>query len=168
MRLKIFSVRRISLICAYLIPHQINSIFFTITETCFIQAIFLTSSPTIRSLPAIHHGEVCKVSSSVGSYRSQYITISTIFTDVFLPSPPHNTSIHLALRRLCYRRCRIAGIFPSETKAPHPTSTISPIVLGNSSSMSPRTHIDITAVLKIPVMSDFQLTLNFTFFFMYL
>ena len=114
MRLKIFSVRRISLICAYLIPHQINSIFFTITETCFIQAIFLTSSPTIRSLPAAHHGEVCKVSSSVGSYRSQYITISTLFTDVFLPSPPHNTSIHLALRRLCYRRCRIAGTFLSE------------------------------------------------------
>ena len=54
------------------------------------------------------------ITSSVGSYRSQYITISTRFTDAFLPSSPHNTSIRLALRRLCYRRCLIAGTYPSE------------------------------------------------------
>ena len=54
------------------------------------------------------------ITSSVGSYRSQYITISSSFTDAFLPSSPHNTSIHLALRRLCYRRCLIAGMYPSE------------------------------------------------------
>lgn len=111
MRLKIFSVRRISLICAYLIPHQINSIFFTITETCFIQAIFLTSSPTIRSLPATHHGEVCKVPSSAGSFRPQYITISSSFTDAFLPSSLHSNTRHLALRLLCCRKCLIVGMF---------------------------------------------------------
>ena len=38
---------------------------------------FITSQPTIRSLPAAHHGEVCDLSksflicpSSVGNYRS--------------------------------------------------------------------------------------------------
>lgn len=67
-----------------------------------------------RSLPAAHHEEVCDYQSSVGSYRSQYITISSSFTDVFLPSSPHNTSIRLALRRLCYKRYLIAGMYPSE------------------------------------------------------
>ena len=51
------------------------------------------------------------ITSSVGSYRSQYITISTLFTDVFLPSSPHNTSIRRSFRRLCYRKCLIAGTF---------------------------------------------------------
>ena len=78
------------------------------------QLSFLTSSPIVRSLPAAHHGEVCDYPSSVGSYRSQYITISSSFIDVFLPSSPHNTSIHRALRRLCYRRCLIAEMYPSE------------------------------------------------------
>ena len=74
----------------------------------------ITSQPILRSLPAAHHEEVCDYQSSVGSYRSQYITISSSFTDAFLPSSPHNTSIRLALRRLCYRRCPIAGMYPSE------------------------------------------------------
>ena len=78
------------------------------------QLSFLTSSPIVRSLPAAHHGEVCDYPSSVGSYCSQYITISSSFIDVFLPSSPHNTSIHRALRRLCYRRCLIAETYPSE------------------------------------------------------
>ena len=49
--------------------------------------------------------------NKIGSFRSQYITISSNFTDAFLPSSPHSTSIRLALRRLCYRRCLIAGMF---------------------------------------------------------
>ena len=48
------------------------------------------------------------ITSSVGSYRSQYITISSSFTDAFLPSSPHSTITHLALRRPCCRRCQIA------------------------------------------------------------
>ena len=67
-----------------------------------------------RSLPAAHHEKVCDYQSSVGSYRSQYITISSSFTDTFLPSSLHNTSIRLALRRLCCRKCLIAGTFPNE------------------------------------------------------
>ena len=68
-----------------------------------------------RSLPAAHHGEVCNIiTSSVGSYRSHHITISSSFTDTFLPSWSHSTSIRLALRRLCYRRYLIAGMYPSE------------------------------------------------------
>lgn len=57
----------------------------------FLCIKFHASQPTVRSLPAAHHEEVCKVSSGVGSYpRSQYITISSSFTDVFLPSSLHN------------------------------------------------------------------------------
>ena len=67
-----------------------------------------------KSLPAAHHEEVCDYQSSVGSYRSQYITISSSFTDAFLPSSLHNTSIRQSLHRLCYRRCLIAETFPSE------------------------------------------------------
>ena len=67
-----------------------------------------------RSLPAAHHEEVCDYQSSVGSYRSQYITISSSFTDAFLPSSPRNTSIRRSFHRLCYRRCPIAGMYPSE------------------------------------------------------
>ena len=78
----------------------------------FILHIFANHN---RSLPAAHHEEVCDYQSSVGSYRSQYITISTLFTDVFLPSSPHKTSIRLSLRRLCCRICLIAGMFPNET-----------------------------------------------------
>ena len=79
----------------------------------------ITSQPIIeflilKSLPAAHHGEVCDYQSSTGSYRSQYITISSSFTDAFVPSSPHSRSIRLALRRLCYRRCLIAGTFPNE------------------------------------------------------
>ena len=86
----------------------------------FILHIFANHN---RSLPAAHHGEVCDIiTSSVGSYRSQYITISSSFTDVFLPSSPHNTSIRLVLRRLCYRRCLIAGTYPSEAIIAKPTS----------------------------------------------
>ena len=48
------------------------------------------------------------ITSSIGSYRSQYITVSFLFTDAFLPSSPHNTSARQALRRLCCRRCQIA------------------------------------------------------------
>ena len=55
------------------------------------------------------------ITSSVGSYHSQYITISSSFTDAFLPSSPHNTSIHRSFHRLCYRRCLIAGTFLSES-----------------------------------------------------
>ena len=81
----------------------------------FLCIKFHASQPTVRSLPAAHHEEVCKVSSGVGSYpRSQYITISSSFTDAFLPSSPHNTSIHRSFHRLCYRRCLIAGTFLSE------------------------------------------------------
>ena len=54
------------------------------------------------------------VHSSVGSYRSHHITISSSFTDVFLPSWSRSTSIRLALRRLCYRRYLLAGMYPSE------------------------------------------------------
>ena len=50
-------------------------------------------------------------SNSIGSYRSQYITISSSFTDAFVPSSPHSRSIRLSLRRLCYRRCLIVGMF---------------------------------------------------------
>ena len=80
---------------------------------------FLTSQPIIeslirRSLPATHHEEVCDYSSSVGNSRSHYITISSSFTDAFLPSSLHSTINRLALRRLCYRRCLIAGTFPNE------------------------------------------------------
>ena len=50
-------------------------------------------------------------SSSVGSSRSQYITISSSFTDVFLPSSLHSNTRRLSLRRLCYRRCLIAETF---------------------------------------------------------
>ena len=78
---------------------------------------FITSQPTIRSLPAAHHGEVCDLSkrfliclSSVGSYCSQYITISSSFTDAFLPSSLHNTSIRQSFHQVCYRRCLIAGM----------------------------------------------------------
>ena len=78
----------------------------------FLCIKFHASQPTVRSLPAAHHEEVCKVSSGVGSYpRSQYITISSSFTDAFLPSSQHSTINHRALRRLCYRRCLIAGMF---------------------------------------------------------
>lgn len=82
-----------------------------------LQISFLTSSPIIESLilrplPATHHGEVCDYQSSVGSYRSHYITISSSFTDDFLPSSPHNISIRRLFRRLCYRRCLIAGTYP--------------------------------------------------------
>ena len=78
----------------------------------FLCIKFHASQPTVRSLPAAHHEEVCKVSSGVGSYpRSQYITISSSFTDAFLPSSLHSTINHRALRRLCYRRCLIAGMF---------------------------------------------------------
>ena len=52
--------------------------------------------------------------SSVGSFRSQYITISSGFTDAFLHSSPHNTSIRQSFHRLCYRRCLIAETYPSE------------------------------------------------------
>ncbi len=52
--------------------------------------------------------------SIVESYRSQYITISSSFTDAFLPSSPHSTPNHLLLHRPCCRRCLIAGMFPSE------------------------------------------------------
>ena len=80
---------------------------------------FFTSQPIIeflilRSLPAAHHGEVCDYQSSVGSYRSQYITISSNFTDAFLPSSLHNTSIRQSFHLLYYRRCLIAGMYPSE------------------------------------------------------
>lgn len=50
----------------------------------FVYNTFLTSSPTIeflilRSLPAAHHEEVCDIiTSSVGSYRFQYITSQQI------------------------------------------------------------------------------------------
>lgn len=74
----------------------------------------ITSSPTIRSLPAAHHGEVCDYQSSVGSYCSQYITISSSFTDAFLPSSLHNTSIRQSFHQVCYRRCLIAETSPSE------------------------------------------------------
>ena len=73
-----------------------------------------TSQPIIRSLPAAHHVEVCKVSSSVGSFCSQYITISSNFTDVFLPSSLHSTISRQSFHQLCYRRCLIAGMFPNE------------------------------------------------------
>lgn len=56
------------------------------------------------------------ITSSAGIYRSQYITISSHFTDAFLPLSPRNTSIRRAIRRLCYRRCLIAGMYPSEAK----------------------------------------------------
>lgn len=45
------------------------------------------------------------------SHLPHYITISSSFIDAFLPSSPHSTSIRLALRRLCYRRCLIVGMF---------------------------------------------------------
>ena len=94
-------------------------IYFQRNYILFIYYSFLTSSPTIesmilRSLPAAHHGEVCDYQSSVGSYCSQYITISSSFTDVFLPSSLHNTSIRQSFHQVCYRRCLIAGTFPSE------------------------------------------------------
>ena len=81
--------------------------------TSFHYHIF-TSQPIIRSLPAAHHEEVCDYQSSVGSYRSQYITILSSFTDAFLPSLLNNTSIRQSSHRLCYRRYLIAGMFPSE------------------------------------------------------
>ena len=98
--------------------HTVLFLLFYLIIICFYDknpshSIFHISADH-RSLPAAHHGEVCKVSSSVGSFCSQYITISSSFTDAFLPSSPHNTSIRLALRRLCYRRCPIAGMYPSE------------------------------------------------------
>ena len=52
--------------------------------------------------------------SSVGSFRSQYIIISSSFTDVFLPSSPHNISIRQSFHPLCCRKCLIAGTYPSE------------------------------------------------------
>ena len=67
-----------------------------------------------RSLPATHHEEVCDYQSSTGSYRSRYITISSSFTDAFLPSSLHNTSIRQSFHQLCYRRYLIAGMFPNE------------------------------------------------------
>ena len=81
----------------------------------FIKFIYcshiITSSPIIIDRCLLLTTERCVIhSSSVGSYRSQYITISASFTDAFLPSSPHSTSIH----RLCYRRCLIAGTFLSE------------------------------------------------------
>ena len=45
----------------------------------------------------------------IGSDPKSFCTAS--FTDAFLPSSPHSTSIRLALRRLCYRRCLITGTF---------------------------------------------------------
>ena len=40
----------------------------------------------------------------------QYITISSSFTDVFLPSSLHNTSIRPAYHRTCCTRCRRLGM----------------------------------------------------------
>ena len=74
-------------------------------------SLIFTSQPTIRSLPAAHHEEVCDYQSSTGSFRSQYITISSSFTDAFSPSRFRSTPNHLLLRRLCYRRCLIVGMF---------------------------------------------------------
>ena len=68
-----------------------------------------------KSLPAAHHEEVCDYQSSVGSFRSQYITISSSFTDAFWPSSLHSTINRRALRLLCCRKCLIAGMFPNET-----------------------------------------------------
>ena len=86
----------------------------TLTYSLKIYLVFHIFADHNKSLSTAHHEEVCDYQSSVGSYRSQYITISSSFTDAFLPSSLHNTSIHLALRRLCYRRCLIAGMYPSE------------------------------------------------------
>ena len=79
-----------------------------IAPICFSTFIRYHISADHRSLPAAHHEEVCDYQSSVGSYCSQYITISSSFTDAFLPSSPHSTITRLALRRLCCRRCQIA------------------------------------------------------------
>ena len=77
----------------------------------FILHIFANHN---RSLPAAHHEEVCDYPSSVGSYRSQYITISSSFTDAFLPSSLHNTSIRQSFHQLYYRRYLKVETFPSE------------------------------------------------------
>ena len=79
-----------------------NTIYITVQKFAgrkiFCNTLYISAMPSfvkiiVNKTPAAHHGEVCKVSSSVGSFRSQYITISSSFTDAFLPSSPHNTSI---------------------------------------------------------------------------
>lgn len=97
-----------------------NTIYITVQKFAgrkiFCNTLYISAMPSfvkiiVNKTPAAHHGEVCKVSSSAGNYRSQYITISSSFTDAFLPSSPHSTSIRRALHRLCYRRCLIVGMF---------------------------------------------------------
>lgn len=100
-----------------------NTIYITVQKFAgrkiFCNTLYISAMPSfvkiiVNKTPAAHHGEVCKVSSSAGNYRSQYITISSSFIDAFLSSSTHSTSIRLALRRLCCRRCPIAGMYPSE------------------------------------------------------
>lgn len=100
-----------------------NTIYITVQKFAgrkiFCNTLYISAMPSfvkiiVNKTPAAHHGEVCKVSSSAGNYRSQYITISSSFTDAFLPSSLHNTSIRLALHRLCCRIYLIAEMYPSE------------------------------------------------------
>ena len=83
--------------------------------TPFLSHLRRSSNPRFLDRCLLLTTERCVTyQSSAGSFHSQYITISSSFTDAFLPSPPHSTSIRLALRRLCYRRCLIAETYPSE------------------------------------------------------
>lgn len=100
-----------------------NTIYITVQKFAgrkiFCNTLYISAMPSfvkiiVNKTPAAHHGEVCKVSSSAGNYRSQYITISSSFTDAFLPSSLHNTSIRQSFHQVCYRRCLIAETSPSE------------------------------------------------------
>lgn len=97
-----------------------NTIYITVQKFAgrkiFCNTLYISAMPSfvkiiVNKTPAAHHGEVCKVSSSAGNYRSQYITISSSFTDAFLPSSLHSNTRHLALRLLCCRKCLIVGMF---------------------------------------------------------
>ena len=84
-------------------------------KTISDKLVLLTSSPIIIDRCLLLTTERCVIiTSSVGSIRSQYITISSSFTDAFLPSSPHSTPNHLLLRRLCCKRYPIAGTYLSE------------------------------------------------------
>ena len=77
------------------------------TQTTGLRPVY-----TLRRICLSENLQLCV--NNPGSFCSQYITISSSFTDAFLPSLLNNTSIRQSSHRLCYRRCLITGMYPSE------------------------------------------------------